>query len=184
MNSKKQLKQNNQQEREDIEIFKAANKSIILSFNISQDKSFDKVIIAFSKYNQNNKAELYMRSFIAKDELRAIMQLIMNGRFKNIKFSNTDKKGVFISYGGSKNGGTTLIRKGNQLKPAIPEGVESRILRIYFHKGSYYIQLNAYPGKIIRNGAISKAGDEIGLLYFKLDTNNLYSLASAIIKNV
>lgn len=169
---------NNNEFRQDI--YKLANKSTILSFKDLTDSTWDNssynnVQILITRFGNDNKAYMQIPAFVDAEELRALFRSILNGNFTKIEFNSG--KGSYVSYGGSKNGG--LAKENGQI--AIEDGMESRICRITFNKGSFYIKNEVYKARSADNGAIKPVGDSLLESYFKLSQQQMLTTASAVV---
>lgn len=166
------------------DIYKLANNSTILSFkDITSDtwdnSKYNNVQVVITRFGEDNKAYMQIPTFVNAEELRAVCKSILNGNFSKIEFNGG--KGSYTSYGGSKNGG--LAKKNGE--PVIKEGydydMESRILKINYYEGDFYIKNEVFKAKPGKNGSIKPIGDALLEAYFKLNQQQMLTTASAIV---
>ena len=163
-------------------IYKKANSSMILSIYDNTNDTWDvedynNLRINFVNFDKNNKAKVLIPFYVNADEFMAVMERILNGTFSKTQF---DSKGSYVSYGGSKAQGLAQKRVDGELERII-DGPESRIFKIYLNNGKLYVSGDAYKGKIVNNGAITKKGDRVSGLYYSMSPQEAIVMASTVL---
>lgn len=168
-------------------VFKKANNVSIFSVsdNLNDEwdvEGYNNLILKFVLFDKNNNAQKYIPVYVDADELRAVLNQIILGTFKDRNFGGT-QPGQYISYGGSKDKGLAKKRNGQKMETMI-NGTEARLLKIWYNKekNQYTIRGEVYNGKIQYGGAISKNGEIVDALYYVFSEKDAITMATSIVK--